>query len=245
MPGANVLILLAALLSGLCTPVGAWGVLTWGEISGRGLAAVLGLAAGVMVVVVLRDLLPAAWQAGGPALAGWGGAVGFGVVLGIRALWGHRPSRHLDPARGRLVRTGWLIALVIALHDIPEGMAIGAGHLVRQGLGWSLALAMAVHNVPEGMSIAAPLARGGIRRGRILLATLAIGLVTPAGTAMALALGAESLFLRAAMLALAAGAMTAVTALDIVPEAFLADAGSAVTGLLAGGLAMWFLAGHG
>ncbi len=233
--------MLASLLAGLSTPLGAWLILSRRQVSPAMLAFTLALASGVMATVVATELVPT-----GLRLAGWplfvsaaaAGAVMLSLLRGAAAEW--QGAHDAGPSRLRLV--GWFIATAIALHDIPEGMAIGAGDAVGQRLGVVIALAIALHNIPEGMSIAAPLAMARESRRRILAATIAIGLVTPLGTLVSLAIGRLGAEWSAMVLALASGAMVYVVGRDTLPESLKTGRAAALLGLLAGALLMMLLA---
>ena len=238
-------VMLSSLLAGLSTPVGAWLILRRRRVSPATLSFTLALASGVMVTVVATELVPTAFRlAGWPtfAAAAAAGAVMLALLRGAVADWqaaGAAASSHL-----RVV--GWFLAIAIALHDIPEGMAIGAGDAVARSLGVVIALAIALHNIPEGMSIAAPLAIAGEPRRRIFAAVAAIGLVTPLGTLVALAIGRLGPEWSATVLALASGAMMYVVGRDTLPEAFAAERLAALVGMVAGGTLMLALAAvHG
>jgi ZIP family zinc transporter len=238
-------ILGASLVAGMSTPLGAWLVASTRTVSPRVLAFTLALASGVMATVVAAELAPTS-----VAMAGWGlfvgGAATGAVMLALlRGALAEVVGRTPDDA-GRLRLVGWFIALAIALHDVPEGMAIGAGDVVHRELGVVLALAIALHNIPEGMSIAAPLAMGGVSRLRILAVTALIGLVTPVGTVVALILGRMGPDWSALVLALASGAMLYVVGRDTLPEAWRAGRSATMAGLLAGAVLMLALAAvHG
>lgn len=228
-----------SLLSGLCTPLGAVLVLTFSTLPSRVLSFVLALASGVMLTVVLTELMPNSLNIGGPWWFILGAISGIVLMSLLRDLW--RPTAPSGTALNtpnRLIQTGQAIALAIAVHDLPEGMAIGAGDLVHAQLGFVLALAIALHNLPEGMSIAAPLFMGGTPRNRILLLTLAISLITPLGTLIALGLGTLTPELQSFMLALASGAMIYVVVHDTLPESWRSGKVSLGLGLAAGVLLM-------
>ncbi len=238
-------VMLSSLLAGLSTPVGAWLILSRRRVSPATLSFTLALASGVMATVVATELVPT-----GLRLAGWptfaaaaaAGAVMLALLRGAVAEW--QGSGTGAPSRLRFV--GWFIAIAIALHDIPEGMAIGAGDAVGQSLGVVIALAIALHNIPEGMSIAAPLAMAGEPRRRILFATVAIGLVTPLGTLLSLAIGQLGPEWSAMVLALASGAMVYVVGRDTLPESLAAGRPTALVGMAAGVALMLALAAvHG
>ena len=88
-------------------------------------------------------------------------AATWGMVLGLAAIW--CSDRWLGPKMQgpeTLLGLGYLIMLGIAMHDLPEGMAIAMGGELKARTGMVIALAIAIHNIPEGMAIAAPLLMG-------------------------------------------------------------------------------------
>lgn len=169
-------VMLMSVAAGFCTTIGAIVLFMKRNWSNRSLAVFLGLASGVMVAVVLLDMMPSA------LLSNYKAAI-LGTVLGLAAIW------YTDLWLGQkmkgpetLLGLGYLIMLGIAMHDLPEGMAIAMGGELKARTGMVIALAIAIHNIPEGMAIAAPLLMGGQRRLRILMETAAIGLITPLGS---------------------------------------------------------------
>ena len=228
-------ILLLSLLSGLSTPLGAWIVLQLHSLSRPTLAFILALASGVMVTVIGTELLPASIHTGGTLWFAMGCFSGILLMEGLALLW--QPSRTLNvvlPFRHRMRHTGQSIALAIAVHDFPEGMAIGAADIVHAKLGLIIALAITLHNMPEGMSIAAPLRASGMRRRAIMGLTLLISLVTPLGTLTPLILGHLSRFLNAYILALASGSMIYVVAHDTGPQSWQTQKLWAIFGFIMG-----------
>lgn len=169
-------LMLMSVAAGFCTTAGAAVLFMKRDWSNRSLAVFLGLASGVMAAVVVMDMLPSA------LLSNYKAAL-CGTLLGGMSIWvcdvwlGQRMK-----GPETLLGLGYLIMLGIAMHDLPEGMAIAMGGELKARTGMVIALAIAVHNIPEGMAIAAPLLMGGQRRLRILLETAAIGLITPVGT---------------------------------------------------------------
>ena len=80
------------------------------------------------------------------------------------------------------LRLGSLIAIGIALHDLPEGIAIAAGYSAEADLGIIIAVAITLHNIPEGMACTAPLWMGGMRRRHIVMMIMIISFITPGST---------------------------------------------------------------
>ena len=125
--------LFPSLLAGLATALGCIIVLLTRIPGRRALAVVLGGAAGVMLAVVLLDLIPAALNTGTPL------ETVLGIAAGIALLWlvdyfftNHTLSTSLH--RGAVMRRmGYMMAIGISLHDLPEGIAIAGAYAVGGG----------------------------------------------------------------------------------------------------------------
>lgn len=72
----------------------------------------------------------------------------------------------------KLVNTGFLLAIGITLHNLPEGIAIGAGYLHNPKFGLFITVAILLHNIPEGIATALPLSKGGICRGDAFMSSV-------------------------------------------------------------------------
>lgn len=233
-------ILIASFLSGMSSPVGAWLALRFGRVTHKQLAFFLGLAGGIMITVILTELSPASIQSGGRSL------FFIGVTLGWLSMWvlgkvtskfaTHPHSTEIQAEN--FLRIGWFIAIALAIHDLPEGLAIGAADAIHPKIGLLIALVIALHNIPEGMSIALPLYLGGIPKRKVLWITFWIGWVTPLGTLLALALLHISTLFISLSLAFACGTMAFVVAVEILPEAFHAQWRYSGYGLLSGAVVM-------
>jgi len=223
-----IAILLQALAAGLGTCLGAAAVVMWGRMGIKTLSVLLGFASGIMGAVVVMDLLPTSLHYDQPAACLLGFAGGFLLVTSLDYLLGIRMPGH--GSVHRYLRMGYLIALGIALHDLPEGIAIAAGYSTSTELGPLLALAIGLHNIPEGMATAAPLRAGGMSGGRVVAINALVSLVTPLGTLLGLFILHVSPGFNALLLALAAGAMVYIIMEKLVPVSmsnhrFLALAG--------------------
>ncbi len=212
-------ILLYSLLAGLATVLGGLVVLLFGRPNSRLLALLLGLASGVMLAVVAVDLLPSALQYGNRGLTAIGFATGMLLLAAFDNFLSRRKRHRRRAADGRdsYARMGMLVALGIALHDLPEGLAIGAGFAATDDLGSLLTLAIGLHNIPEGIGMSAPLLFGGWKPGKIVLLCLLVALVTPLGTLLSLVLLNVSRKFIAVCLAFAAGAMVFVVVDELIP----------------------------
>ncbi|MBL8107910.1 MAG: ZIP family metal transporter, partial [Anaerolineales bacterium] len=188
----------ASAIAGLATGVGAVPVLGIRRLSPRAEDVALAFAGGVMLAATFFSLLiPGLAQARIQVHGAFAGAalVSAAVLLGALLIWiihRHLPHEHGfkgregGPAGVRLARA-WLLVLAIALHNIPEGLAVGVGASAEiAGIGLAsdtLTIAIAVQNMPEGLVVAIALVTIGMRRTSALLAALLSGLVEPvAGT---------------------------------------------------------------
>ena len=130
-----------------------------------------------------------------------------------------------SPAAGdravSLARLGPLTALVIGLHNFPEGMATFASALADPALGLSIALAVAIHNIPEGVSVAVPTFFATRSRKKAVLYSFASGLAEPIGALFAYLVLMSFLddAVVAAMLAAVGGIMVFISFDELVPTA--------------------------
>ena len=133
-------------------------------------------------------------------------------------------KRHND-SRLSLFVAGVVMACAIALHNIPEGMTIGASFAVSDNLMWGTGMIMAVliglHNIPEGMAVAVPLISGGTSRVKATLLTAACGLPTVLGAWLGFWLGDIGPLGLTLSLGFASGAMLYVVFGEIMPESYL------------------------
>lgn len=243
--------LLASLVAGLFTAVGALPILFLRRIS-RGIEdSFMGFGAGVMLAATAFELvLPAVdrvqGDTGSGALAAGVVAIGIGLGGGLMLML-HRlvPHEHftLGPQSGanpEKIRRVWLFIFAIALHNLPEGLAVGVG-FGGENLsdGMALAIGIGLQNMPEGLVVAIALLALGYSKKAALGVTLLTGLVQPVGGL--LGVSAVSLFasLMPWALAFAAGAMLFVISHEIIPESHRSGhEGKATFGVLVGFVVM-------
>ena len=207
-----------SIAAGACTALGAIMLFIKRHWDNSSLAVFLGLASGVMVAVVLFDMLPSALVFGG-----WFKAL-VGLVLGLFILAIiDRQVFNRSAARNSLVALGYMIMLGIAMHDLPEGMAIALGSEMKARTGMVIALGIGIHNIPEGMAIAAPLLMAGIKQLRVLGQILLVGLITPLGTVIGLLAVAFLPNLLPLLLGLASGIMIYLVLFQLWPQAQAKD----------------------
>ena len=144
---------------------------------------------------------------------------------------------------------GLVMASAIALHNVPEGMTIGASYASNDGVMGSAALVLAVliglHNIPEGMAVSVPLITGGMKKWKAVLLTACSGIPTVIGAFLGFLLGEIGPMGLALSLGFASGAMLYVVFGEILPQAILMyhsklPAFSAIVGILAGLFIIFF-----
>ncbi|HLV28967.1 MAG TPA: ZIP family metal transporter [Burkholderiaceae bacterium] len=248
---------LAAAIVGGClaaaaTAAGTLPVLLSWQPSQRMHDALLGFGAGVMLAACAFSLIIPALDAVSSAGGGkWeaSGTVGFGIIAGAFALlWIDRllPHEHfikgLEGSRARQLKRVWLFVIAIALHNVPEGLAIGVAFAAPDALRASaLAIGISIQDIPEGLVVA--LAMRAVGYGRAVSVGVAVftGLIEPL---MAM-FGVLVVTLSAAMLpwglAAAAGAMLFVISHEIIPESHRQGHESWATGGLMVGFVLMML----
>ena len=224
----------AALLGGAtaaaATALGTLPILLSQNFSNRTYDCFLGFGAGVMLGATAFSLvIPALAAAKSGGAGNWGASldVGGGILAGAalllaldRAMSTDGILAHDDPRTAHSLKRAWLFVWAVALHNLPEGLAIGVAYA---GVGIekanSLATGISIQDVPEGLVVALALRTVGYGRGLSTALGVASGLIEPvAAVAGAVLIGVSAGLLPLA-LAAAAGAMLFVIVNDVVPEA--------------------------
>ena len=241
--------------------------------SNKTVSLLLSFAAGIMLGVVCFDLIPEAIETNsGVMVVITAVATGVAVIYFLNYLIDRNTnpevphidanhpktaddldelihSDHLGVHYARkenkfsLFVAGLVMASAIALHNVPEGMTIGASYASNGGAMGSAAIVLAVliglHNIPEGMAVSVPLISGGMHRVKAVLITAMTGIPTMLGALLGFWIGEIGPMGLAFSLGFASGAMLYVVFGEILPQAILMyhsklPAFSAIAGLLVG-----------
>ncbi len=244
---------LGSLAAGMMTTVGALPVLFGRMPSERTRDALLGFAAGVMLaasffslIVPSLEISEARYGEGAiPALIAVAGIL-MGVIA-VALLNRFMPHEHFVQGREgpdtAALRRIWLFVIAIAIHNFPEGLAVGVGFGggdVANGL--PLAIGIGLQNAPEGLAVAVALTGERYSRWRAFTVAALTGLVEPIGGLI----GAGAVALAEPLLpwglVFAAGAMLYVISHEIIPETHRRGfQNEATTGLTIGLVVMLFL----
>ena len=219
--------------------------------------SLLGFASGVMIAAAVWSLLiPAMEMSDAAGTPGWipasiGFLLGIGFLLIMDSVMPHwhlgADSAEVDSEK--LSRSS-LLLLSMALHNLPEGMAVGvlfAGVLsgdaaISLAGAFALALGIALQNIPESAVISAPLRAAGLSRARSFGLAFAAGVVEPIGALVAIGIASIATAVLPYFLAFAAGAMIYVVVEDLIPETQSGEHSNAgVIGAALGFVAMMIL----
>lgn len=239
-----------ALLGGLAglaaTSLGALPALVLRGISQKLEDSLLGMAAGMMLAASAFSLLLPGLASGAAILGHKGlgaGVVVFGMALGVLLMLGlerFTPHEHdkIGPCGPGYERYGrvWLFVFAVALHNLPEGMAIGVSFAHNDlSVGLPLTMAIALQDIPEGLAVALALRGADFSTGKAVLVAAASGLLEPLGALLGVGLSSGLALAYPTGLGLAAGAMIFVVSHEVIPETHRnGHQTSATLGLMAG-----------
>ena len=205
-----------------------------------------GFAGGVMsAAAVFSLLLPAVEQVAAAGGSPWlTASLGFllgGGMMAALDIWIERRQAQADDA----VRRRTMLLSAMTLHNMPEGMVIGASYasstadlLANRG-GLTMAIIIGLHNIPEGMAVAVPLISGGMAKWKAVGTTAATGFPTVLGAVIGYTVGAMGPVALALSLSFASGAMLYVVFGELLPESILmwrskVPAAAAIIGMMTG-----------
>lgn len=172
----------------------------------------LAFAGGMMVAVVFFDMLLESEELGG-LIRMCVGATAGGVFF---ALADPIINRSEEPS---LYSTGILVLVGIALHNLPEGLAVGSSLVESQQMALSLGLLILVHDIPEGVVVCLPLKLSGMKIRRIFVLALLTGVPTALGAVLGTAIGSISREMISFCISFAGGAMLYISLKELIPAA--------------------------
>jgi len=248
-------LIVAASLTAVATGIGVIPVAVLGERAVALRPLLLGIAAGVMAVASVIGLILPGLDDGTPTEV-WGG-----VLLGVVFLFvarriidrhhGHGDGRgHSHAAaltgpegvRRQGVRTSLLVFLVLFVHSLPEGFAIGAVYASdTAGLSLFVITAIAIHNIPEGTSIAVPMSQAGYGFARQFWVAVGTSIPQPIGAVIAYILVEQVAATLPISLGFAAGAMLALVVVELLPQGWVGSRRGVAVGFIVGAIAMVIL----
>lgn len=191
--------------------------------------SLLGMAAGMMLAASAFSLLLPGLESASGLLASkalGAGVVVLGMALGVLLMLGldafvpheHDKTGPCGPGYERCSRI-WLFVFAIAVHNLPEGMAIGVSFSqADMAVGLPLTTAIALQDIPEGLAVALALRSAGFAPRFAVLVAIATGLLEPVGALLGVGLSSGLALAYPIGLGLAAGAMIFVVSHEVIPE---------------------------
>lgn len=197
-PGTVALAFGLTLIAGLATGIGGFLGVMRSNPGPKFLAGALGFSAGVMLFVSFGEILPKGveflsdvWGERGGTWAAYGAFfAGIAVIAVIDRMVPEEINPH-EPAttdglglavrKSRMMKSGIMTAVALAIHNFPEGFATFMSGLTDLSIALPIVVAIAIHNIPEGIAVAVPIREAtGSRSKGFWLATIS-GLAEPAG----------------------------------------------------------------
>ncbi len=229
-PLANIKLALIAGLAGFfATTLGAIPALALSGLPQKIEDTMLGFAAGMMLAASAFSLIIPGIEVGqamtggrlsGVGLVALGLILGSFLMLGLEQFTPHEHQHAGDFGVGvKDLRRTWLFVFAIALHNLPEGMAMGVSFSRADwSVGLPISTAIAIQDIPEGLAVALAMRASNVKPLVAFLVASLTGLLEPLGALLGVTLASGTQYAYPVGLGLAAGAMIFVVSHEVIPE---------------------------
>lgn len=177
----------------------------------------MGLAAGLMTAIACFDILPGAFEQGGVLVTVLGIIIGLMTGLSLENMT-DAFTNGTYRKKSNSLKTGIMLTLAIALHNIPEGIAIGALFAISAETGLKVALIVMLHSIPEGMSIAVPLIKGGVNGKTLGVICATLSCIMGMGAMIGFVASSLSPTIVTLTMGFAAGVILYIVCEELIPE---------------------------
>lgn len=207
--------LIGTLISGIGTSLGAVLAVFFRKSNNIVLSTIMGIAGGLMLSVVTFDLIPESIEIGGMSLTLIGIFIGivFVTILDVSL-----PETSIIKKYGKQIKAALILGIGLAVHNFPEGLAMGSGFVGGGKLGLEISLVIGLHDVPEGAAVAALLMKSNINRFKIILIALLTAVPTSIGVYIGALLGQISSAFITLCLGFAGGTMLYIVCGELIPQ---------------------------
>lgn len=208
-----LIIIFSGVIALIGTMLGALLGVVMNKPSRKFLGSIIGFASGLMLSIVVFELIPESIEK-----TGFVGTLLF-LILGIIIVVIIDKISHLSSnVNSEYTKVAFMVALGIMLHNFPEGLIMGFGFVNGESLGLKMSLIIAIHDIPEGLAVAAPLMLSGTKSRRILFYAFLTALPTAIGAWIGIYIGSISINVLGSALAFASGVMLYVIYGEMIPE---------------------------
>lgn len=208
-----LIIIFSGIVALIGTMLGAVLGVAMNKPSRRFLGNIIGFASGLMLSIVVFELIPEATEKTGLL-----GTIFFLIMGIIIVVMIDRISNLSGNSNSQYTKVAFMVAIGIMLHNFPEGLIMGFGFVNGENLGIKMSLMIAIHDVPEGLAVAAPLMLSGTRSGKILFYAFLTALPTAIGAWIGIYIGSISVNILGSALAFASGVMLYVIYGEMLPQ---------------------------
>lgn len=215
----TVLVFLYALVTAIATALGAIPFAFIRSVSPRVVGYSNALAAGLMLGASFGLIVEGTHARGGATLVGVLLGVLFMLVV-QRVLGDHGDDMEFLGARGVGARKMLLIIAVMTVHSFAEGAAVGVSFGGGESLATAITLALAVHNIPEGLAISAVMRPQGASVLRCAWWSFFSSIPQPLAAVPAFLFVEHFAATLPYGLGFAAGAMIFMVLVELLPEAY-------------------------
>lgn len=224
------------MVAGLSTGLGSVLAFFTKRTNEKFLSAALGLSAGVMIYISFMEMMPESLQLLTESYAERLAAVymllaffsGIVLIMLIDFLIPSDENPHemhgvgeIGDQHPKLKRTGLMVALAIAIHNFPEGLATFTSALENLDIAIPIVVAIAIHNIPEGIAVSVPIYHATGNRKKAFLFSFLSGMAEPLGALIGflILLPFWSPILNALLLAFVSGIMVFISFDELLPGA--------------------------
>lgn len=183
----------------------------------RMIGMLFGATSGIMIAIICFDILPEALQANANLLVVLGAGIGIclGLLLGD---FTELMRQKISIFNSKMAGTAFILLLGIAIHNIPEGFALGTLAISAPEALSKFALVICLHSIPEAIAIAIPLKASGTKKKLIFMIPLLLGSIMGIGAIIGFLLSQIAESFIAVALGIAAGIILYIVCEELLPE---------------------------
>lgn len=183
----------------------------------RTIGMLFGATSGIMIAMICFDILPEALKMGSNSLVIVGAGIGMclGLLLGD---FTEMMSKKLNVFKNRKMSIAFILLLGIAIHNIPEGFALGTIAVSSRETLLKFAFVICIHSIPEAIAITIPLKAGGASKKILFFMPFALGGIMGIGAVIGYMMSQILSSFITVALGLAAGIILYIVCEELLPE---------------------------